>query len=304
MYLNNSFRLDRMITLMVYHTWIKKQKPKGLRIPILMYHSISNDPEPGIHPYYRINTSPKVFSEHMKCLDENNFSVISISDALKLIESFNKNPSTQSPYHTIKYVVLTFDDGYRDFYTHAFPILKKCGFTVTVFLPTSFINDRRKFGLKGKEHLSWDEVRGLQKEGVLFGSHTITHTQLKFLNRDEIQYEIKQPKDVIEDKIGKSIDSFSYPFAFPDEDKEFKKYLAETLGGCGYRNGVSTRIGTVKNGEDSFFLKRIPVNSFDDIPFLKAKLAGGYDWLYEPQCFFKRIKNKLNHAEQKGKQAQ
>jgi len=297
-------RLDRFLTLHVFkHLTRILPHPKGMHIPILMYHSISDEPEKG-HPYFWINTFPKRFAEHMKFLYENNYKVINLSEAARLIEHVpmqpNKLNKPKKLYKQRKYVVLTFDDGYRDFYTHAFPGLREYGFSATVFLPTSFIDNRREPGLKGKEHLSWSEIVELEREGVAFGSHTVTHSQLRFLRNDEIEREVKQSKDIIEDKIGEPVDSFSYPFAFP-EDREFKKYLGETLEKFGYKNGVSTRIGTVKNGEDRFFLKRIPINTLDDIVFLKAKLQGSYDWLYEPQCFFKRIKNKLNHDEQKGK---
>jgi peptidoglycan/xylan/chitin deacetylase (PgdA/CDA1 family) len=283
-------RLDRLITLYLASPLIRKANTRSeIRIPILMYHSISNDPEDGIHPYYTINTTPKIFAEQIKFLYENDYSVVTLDEAVRLIESFRSHPISQPPYYPIKCVVLTFDDGYKDFYTDAFPILKQYSFSATVFLPTNFIDNKRKFCLKGKEHLSWDEIRELKNEGFTFGSHTVTHSQLEFLKIDEIQYEVKQSKDVIEDKIGESVESFSYPFAFP-EDRKFKEYLRDTLEKCGYKNGVSTRIGTVNREEDRFFLKRIPVNSFDDIPFLEAKLKRGYDWLQGPQCYFKRMR--------------
>jgi peptidoglycan/xylan/chitin deacetylase (PgdA/CDA1 family) len=254
-----------------------------------MYHSISDESEKG-HPYFWTNTSPNRFAEHMRFLHDNDYKVISLSEAVDII-----NHNTQ--HSTLNTVVLTFDDGYRDFYTHAFPILNQYSFSATVFLPTSFIDNERKEGLKAKEHLSWDEVRELRNEGIAFGSHTVTHSQIRLLDRDQIEGEIKQSKDIIEYKIGRSVESFSYPFAFPEEDRVFTKRLRDSLERCGYENGVSTSIGRVAEREDRFFLKRIPVNSCDDIPFLMAKLEGGYDWLHKPQYFFKRIKKELSNKE-------
>jgi peptidoglycan/xylan/chitin deacetylase (PgdA/CDA1 family) len=278
-----------------------------------MYHSISDEPEKG-HPYYWINTSPKRFAEHMKFLHDNNYKVIGLSESVGLIESSSSAVRNNvlrigtsllhpTPYtlHSDKFVVLTFDDGYRDFYTHAFPVLKEYGFTATVFLPTSLINNGTKPGLKGKEHLYWAEVVELEKTGITFGSHTVTHSQLRFLKREEIPREIKESKEIIEDNTGKLVGSFSFPFAFPDEDKQFKNYVTATLEECGYKNGVSTRIGTVNDEEDKFFLKRIPLNSFDDIVFFEAKLGGHYDWLYKPQCYFKIVKSKLDRSQQRDK---
>jgi peptidoglycan/xylan/chitin deacetylase (PgdA/CDA1 family) len=109
-----------------------------------------------------------------------------------------------------KLVVLTFDDGFRDFYTQACPMLKQYGFFATVFLPTALIDDGRK-SLKGKDHLSGEDVRDLHNNGVAFGSHTVTHLQLRILQKHEIEYEIKWSKEVIEDMIGQRVESFSPP---------------------------------------------------------------------------------------------
>src|SRR4030042_2864700 len=95
------FRLDRLITLYLFHPLRRiLPRPNGIRIPILMYHSISDEPESG-HPYFWLNTSPKRFAEHMQFLSENEYSVINLTDAVKLIESFSKNPISHSPYHPI-----------------------------------------------------------------------------------------------------------------------------------------------------------------------------------------------------------
>jgi len=275
-------RIDRLATLYFFYPLRLKIRPcKERHIPILMYHSISENNENGVHPYYRINTSPYIFAQHMEFLYENNYSVISLQDVKKCFESREKI--------SYKYVVITFDDGYNNFYTQAFPILQKYGFTATVFLPTGLI-DNKSLKLKEKEHLSWDEVRELHSKDISFGSHTVSHPQLKRLKRDEIEKEMRKSKEDIEEKLGESIDSFSYPYKFPEEDREFIRYLGDLLQECGYKYGVSTRIGTTSKKDDIYFLKRVPVNSCDDILFFKTKLEGGYDWLYMAQYLFKTTK--------------
>ncbi|MCP4370264.1 MAG: polysaccharide deacetylase family protein [Deltaproteobacteria bacterium] len=268
-----------------------------------MYHSISNESENGVHPYYKVNTSPEVFTMHMKSLYENNYKVISLSDAVNLLRNEPlDNTDNQSnhwngkhiPSGPINYVVITFDDGFHDFYTHAFPVLQKYSFTATVFLPTGLIENRGA-GLNEKKHLSWDAVRDLSNNNIDFGSHTVTHPQLKSIKKEEVEYEIRHSRETIEDKLGEVIDSFSYPFAFPEEDKEFMDFLKGTLYKCDYRYGVSTRIGTASKKDDMYFLKRIPVNSCDDIAFFKAKIEGGYEWLYKHQYIYKFLKKKKTH---------
>jgi len=276
----SGFRLDRFLTLYFFHPFVRRRQPSGeLKIPILMYHSISADEE-NAHYYYRINTSPKTFEEHMKFLNKNKYSVISLQDILNYyscVQGMNK------------YVVITFDDGYDDFYKEAFPILQEHSFSATVFLPTDFIGNKKR-RLKGKEHLEWSQVSELSDIGISFGSHTVTHPELSGLRNEDIEYELMQSKKTIEDKLGKSIDTFSYPYKFPDTNKAFITLLRKMLGKNGYNFGVSTRIGTTSKKDDIYFMKRIPINSRDDISLFQAKLEGGYDWVYWPQLFSKMSK--------------
>ena len=203
------FRLDRFLTLYLFHPLAKLREPKGLRIPILMYHSISDEPEKG-HPYYWINTSPKVFAMHMKFLYDNDYTVISLTEAVRLLSTNPTNstnatnqtnitplsdqPLNHSTTQPLNYVVITFDDGFRDIYIHALPALEKYGFTATIFLPTNFIEQGRLM-FKNKECLTWDEVRDLRRKGFSFGSHSVTHRQLKSLSIDEVESELRQSKE-------------------------------------------------------------------------------------------------------------
>lgn len=280
-----NLEIDRLATLYFFYPLIQLiSRQRKVHIPILMYHSISDSRDKYVNSYYHTTTSPGVFAEQMEFLHEAQYKVINLNDIQKYF----------TPEENIgnKCVIITFDDGYRDFYSTAFPILNKYGFSATVFLPTGFINNRN-LTFKDKECLNWNEVCELQKKGITFGSHTVTHPQLKLLEKNKVEYELEWSKEMIEDKIGESIESFSYPFAFPEEDKTFKTCLKNILEKYGYKNGVSTRIGTAVEGEDKYFLKRIPVNSYDDISLFKAKLSGGYNWLYSVQCLSKIFKKQI-----------
>ena len=244
-----------------------------------MYHSISEANEDHIHPYYRVNTAPDIFSRHIRFLHENNYSVINLSEAA---DRLTINDTTTQPLnHSTtqrRFVVLTFDDGFADFYTDAFPILQKYKFSATVFLPTGFMSSKEG-GFKGKRCLDWQEVKSLAASGIEFGSHTVTHRKLSELAGIKSMWKSRIRGRFMEDKIGQRVSAFSYPYAFPEENSNFRARLRISLTESGYSNGVTTMIGTVKRGDDQLFLRRIPVNSDDDLAFFQGKLEGGYDWM-------------------------
>jgi len=274
-----SLRSDRLATLYLAHPLMRiQQRTKEKGVPILMYHSISELPGRTCHPYFETSTSPRVFEEHMKYLFENGYSSIALNE-LPTVMRNGKGAS--------KSVVITFDDGYRDFLINAFPILEKYGFRAIVFLATGLMGSRNsKFD--GVDFLDWEEVRGLRRRGVSFGSHTVNHLKLKNLQLKEMEAEIVDSKKEIASRLGESIDAFSYPYAFPEGRVDFLEEYFGLLERSGYRFCVTTVIGSVKNGDNLLALKRIPVNEYDDPALFKAKLDGLYDWVHVPQYLKKK----------------
>ncbi len=278
-----SFRFDRFATLYLVNPVRGTGPGNEPAIPILMYHSIADGDEAGVQGYYRTTTSPAVFAQHMQHLSDQGYRTINMSEAVKIL----RNGSLAK-----KCAVVTFDDGYGDFYRHAFPALSRHQFSATVFLPTAYIG-AQPIQFKGKDCLTWNEVRELRKHGICFGSHTVTHPQLSSLDASAVKSEILNSKQALEDNLGESVDSFAYPYAFPEEKVSFVRMLRETLVAAGYGQGVSTRIGRARPQEDCFFLRRLPMNSLDDIPLFQAKLQGGYDWLHRVQYASKFIRAKV-----------
>lgn len=271
-------RLDRLATLYVASPLTRLSSEKPPPIPILMYHSVSHEDEARVHAYYRTTTSPEVFAAQMEYLHENGYQSCSLAEAAV----FLKSPAVRRD----KRVAITFDDGYSDFYHEAFPVLSKFNFTASVYLPTSFIGkDALQF--KGRDCLTWSEVRELHKYGISFGSHTVTHPQLSNLDEVLVEKEIVDSKREIEDKIGGVVDSFAYPYAFPQARTKFKEMLQDLLRTEGYQNGVCTIVGRAGCDSDPFFLPRLPVNSLDDTELFEAKLAGAYDWISSLQSVVK-----------------
>jgi peptidoglycan/xylan/chitin deacetylase (PgdA/CDA1 family) len=277
-------RFDRLATLYLVSPLMRHASGRGTLNPILMYHSIAEEDEAGIRGYYRTATAPLVFAAQMESLHQAGFAVVGLGEAVR---------RCTQPGAVKNSVVITFDDGFRNFYTNAFPVLNRYGFTATMFLPTAHIGEKQ-LSFKGKECLSWSEVRELQKHGISFGSHTVTHPQLHDCDPNSIKEEIVRSKYTIEQKLGCAIQSFSYPYAFPETDAIFKRRLREELLQAGYENGVCTTVGRPGPTSDPFFLKRLPVNSDDDPQLFLAKLAGSYDWIAKPQYLLKMAKKLVN----------
>ncbi len=247
-----------------------------------MYHSITEEDESGTHPFYRITTPPATFDAQMESLYEQGYTICSLGEASSLIGS------TTLP--SGKRVAITFDDGYQDVYRAAFPTLQRLGFTATVFLPTAYIGDSTlKF--KGRNCLTWSEVRELQKYGIAFGSHTVSHPQLRELSENLIQQEVVQSKNTIEDKTSVVVDSFAYPYAFPQWDTAFRTMLRELLQSAGYASGVCTIVGRAGAHCDPLFLPRLPMNGADDPELLRAKLKGAYSWVGWTQSTLKKARS-------------
>ncbi len=280
-------RPDRLLSLYCFSPLRKIVKSRNQAIPILMYHSISDNPEDGVHPYYRLATSPHVFAQHMDLLADQGYQVVGLDAAVKFLSEDNSD-NKDMPAR----VIITFDDGLLDFYINAFPILARHGFTSTVFLPTSFINDSNT-SLTGRMFLSWPQVRELINAGFTFGSHTVTHKHLDRLPRSQVKHELQKSKETIEDRTGRHVQTFSYPYAFPENDRDCISFIRSTLQVCGYSCAVTTRIGTATPGEDLFLLRRIPVNNDDDPALFQTKLAGGYNWLYSAQYVVKSSRGML-----------
>ena len=286
-------QLDQLITLYLYSPLVRFARRSGNGfVPILKYHSISTNLFGQSHPYYQINTNPEVFSRQMRWLKAHGYRGIHLSEMLDgLLSGLDMS----------KHVVITFDDGYRDFFTEGFAILKQCGFTATVFLVTDRIR-KTPMRNEGVDYLTWGDVRQLHSEGVRFGSRTVTHPDLRSLDPDQIDYEIGYSKEVIEQELGEAVESFSYPFPFPEEDRDFARFIGDALENQGFKSGVSGIIGRAHSMNNPFFLPRLPINSWDTSEMLKAKLAGGYDWMHTLQWCHKLLNHNVTMMQATRKQ--
>lgn len=278
-------RLDRWLSTAVFHPLRQiGMAAHGVRLPVLMYHSLSDDHDDRASAYYKTSTDPLIFRQQMRFLAAEGYKTIHLSDAVARLQ--DNQPFAGNT------VVITFDDGFRDFYTHGFPVLQEFGLTAAIFLPTAFIGDDRR-GFNNIECLTWQEVREMRKAGIEFGSHTVNHPKLRDLSPGEIERELVDSKAEMEQQLGESINLFCYPYAFPQENRSFAVNFRRLLAQAGYDCCLTTELGRVRTGDDPYRMKRLPANSLDDPALFRAKLEGSYDWLAVPQGLIKKIKHQI-----------
>lgn len=177
-----------------------------MRTPIILtYHQI-NDVPPDQDPY-GISVTPAAFDQQMRYLKEKNFSVLHISEAVKIMRVRGKLPK--------KAVSITFDDGYRDNFENALPVLRKYGFPATIYLVAQRVGDYARWdGVLGARRplMDWCEIKAMRPHNIEFGSHTSTHVQLFLESSRNAEKEIRGSKDIIEDALNSAVDTFAYPY--------------------------------------------------------------------------------------------
>ncbi len=165
-----------------------------------------------------------------------------------------------------KSTVITFDDGYEDNLTVAWPILKQYGFTGIVFIVVE------EMGTPG--FLTWDQVRELHREGMLIGSHTLTHCYIPETDPKQLPGEILESKRVIEEQLQAPVRHLSYPIG------GFSKRAQELAQEANYDTAYTTNRAFDKQKWDRYGIRRVKMTEKDRSCWrMMAKLSGYYDAL-------------------------
>lgn len=237
---------------------------------ILVYHRISDDKGESV------SASKKNFLKQISFLIEH-FSIISLERLIDSIE--NKTPLP------LNSAVITFDDGYKDVFTNAYPLLKKYNIPAAVFVTTNYIEwlGVKSQESKGKMNLpltpyplpplmmSWDDIREMAGNNISIGSHTVSHPVLSVISDNEIEREIKESKEIIARHTGREVICFAYPYG---GRKFFDGRIKGALKKYGYKCGCSTVYGANDLESDPFELKRIPIEYYEDETIFMIKVFG------------------------------
>jgi peptidoglycan/xylan/chitin deacetylase (PgdA/CDA1 family) len=216
-------------------------------IPILLYHSIADDATP---QYRRWSVPPDMFVQQMAYLQAHHYVPISVTQLICGM----LDPSIRLPE---RLVVLTFDDGFADFYTNALPVLQRYGFAATLYITTALIEDRRhwlhKLGHNGRSGLSWSQIVEITSAGVECGAHTHTHPQLDTIPLVAAREEIIYSKTKLEQQLGQEVVSFAYPHGY------YTAAVRQLVQEAGYSSACAVKHALSSMTDDRFALARLIV---------------------------------------------
>ncbi|HET7034249.1 MAG TPA: polysaccharide deacetylase family protein [Thermomicrobiaceae bacterium] len=220
-------------------------------VPIVMYHYVRPDPGPGDPAGEDLSVTPEDFAAEMDYLAAQHYTTMTLGE-LEVVRE-RRAPLPARP------VVLTFDDGYRDFYTDAWPVLRRHHFKATIFVITGVVGSER--------YLSWDMIRELDGSGLIeVGSHTVDHPELPALSDAQARAEIVDSKKTLEEHLGHPVVAFSYPAG------HYTQREVDDVRQAGYGCAVTTRGAFARAGDPALELPRFRIHGTRGLPQLQANL--------------------------------
>jgi len=212
---------------------------------ILMYHSIKKAPG---ELNSELVVTPESFEKQLKFLQSKGYKFLTISELLN-------SPSDQDPR-----VAITFDDGFRDNYEVALPLLKKYGAKATIYLAPD---------IKDIDKLTTAMIKEMVSSGLIeFGAHTLNHCNLEQCDLDTANFEIKGSKEKVEELTGMSCEAFAYPFG------RFNENVAAIVKKTGFTSAVTVKKG-ISEITDPFRIMRISILRSTNIVQFRIALSRG-----------------------------
>jgi peptidoglycan/xylan/chitin deacetylase (PgdA/CDA1 family) len=221
-----------------------------------MYHYLETPPANADIYRRDLSVSPALFAEHLARLTSDGYTTISLYELLLHL--------TQGAPLPDKPVILTFDDGYRDNYDNAFPLLLEQGMTATFFIVTDFIDEGRP------DYITWPMVREMYAAGMSIESHGRNHVSLRGKDQDYLVWQALGSLETIEYELGVRPRFVSYPAG------EYNQATIEIFQSAHYWAGVTTVQGATHSSDDLFELHRVRIRGTTTADELARLLA--LDW--------------------------
>jgi peptidoglycan/xylan/chitin deacetylase (PgdA/CDA1 family) len=217
--------------------------PVAIRVPILMYHYIRVNPVEHDRLGFALSVTPADFAAQMSWLARNGYHPITTDDLFAYLGGSRGLPNRP--------VILTFDDGYADFYNTALPILRSHDFTAVAYVVSGFI------GRPG--YMSGEQVLAADRAGIEIGSHTVDHVNLAKQSGAGVRYQLTASKQALERILGHKVNAFCYPYG------GFNSTVAATVQWAGYRDATTTKFGFVETMAGRYVWGRVRVSGGESL---------------------------------------
>jgi peptidoglycan/xylan/chitin deacetylase (PgdA/CDA1 family) len=212
--------------------------PAALNVPILTYHYIRVNPDRYDRMGFALSVTPADFAAQMDWLARNGYHPITTEDLYAFLQGARGLPS--------KPVILTFDDGYTDFFTTALPVLISHDFRAEAYVVSGFV------GQPG--YMTAAQVREADRSGIEIGSHTVSHANLATASFGAVRAQIAESKAFLEQLIGHPVVSFCYPSG------KFNSAVASQVAAAGYHDATTTYFGYRHALGDRYIWTRLRVS--------------------------------------------
>lgn len=222
-------------------------------VPILMYHYIRELPPNTTDKLgYGLSIAPRLFEEELAYLAGAGYHSVSMDE---LVSHMTKGtPLPPKP------VVLTFDDGYADFYTTAWPLLKKYKLGATAYLVVNFL------GKPG--YMTWQQAQDLRDGGIEIGAHTLDHVDLAIQNPAQARRQIVESRRTLQQRLNAPVNTFAYPAG------KFTPATVKLVGEAGFSSAVTTNPGQRHTTANLLTLTRVRVPGGISLPAYIKNLGG------------------------------
>lgn len=214
-------------------------------VTVLGYHSIGEKFEDN-----PLVVSKELFREHLQSIKDEGYTTITLHELYNYLYKGEPIP--------VKSVVITFDDGYMDNYTNAFPILKEFSMNATIFIISDFLD--------GNNYMLPSQVKEMSDYGIDIQGHTVTHPELATLTYEEQLKQVKDSKYKIEDITMKEVNFIAYPYGSYNQD------TIKVVEESGYDMAFTVKKGQANKSSNKYEIDRILIDYTYNATYIKKAL--------------------------------